>query len=623
MALLDTIQSPADLRNLSDAQLETLCGEIREELLRIVAARGGHLASNLGAVELTVAMLAVFNPPADKILFDVGHQAYAYKLLTGRRQMMGQLRQDDGCSGFQLRTESACDAFGAGHAGTAVSAALGMAAARDRHGGKERIVAIVGDGALGCGSTLEGLNSVVETTHDFLVVVNDNKMSIGPNFGALGRHLNKVISHHSYYRVRNRFRDFVEAIPLVGPRLRRGLGFFYLSIKNMLLPPGRIFQEMGFRYLGPIDGHNLKELLRTFRNIRDVRDTPILLHVLTHKGMGYLPAERHPEAFHGVGCFDLQTGTIPAGSETTFSSAFGASLSQLLDENRETVAITAGTCSGAGLLKVREKFPGRYFDVGIAEEHAVIFAAGLAAQGMIPIVAIYATFMQRALDYVFHDVCLQGLPVVFCLDRAGIVDDGPTHHGIHELAFWRTVPHLSVLQPADASELNDMLRLAVARGGPTIIRYPKGDATALPVPSRSPLAWGRAEVLCDGADVVIWASGRETATALQVANLLSLQGLQVAVVNARFLIPFDQDLLRAQAATRPVVTLENHVLAGGLADIVREALQNLPEARLLCRGWPVGLVAFGTERHQRECHRLTPEALAEDIAGFLRQLRPC
>jgi 1-deoxy-D-xylulose-5-phosphate synthase len=618
MALLDSIQSPADLRKFSDTQLEQLCVEIRAELLRIVAARGGHLASNLGTVELTVAMLAVFDPPTDKLLFDVGHQAYAYKLLTGRRQQMERLRQDDGCSGFQLREESPCDAFGAGHAGTAVSAALGMAAARDHHGGTERIVAIVGDGALGCGSTLEGLNSVVEISRDFLVVVNDNKMSIGPNVGALGRHLNKVISHHSYYRARNRFRDGIEAIPLIGPKLRRCLGGIYLAIKNLVLPPGRIFQEMGFRYLGPIDGHNLKELLRTFRNIREVRDTPLLLHVLTHKGMGYLPAEKNPEAFHGVGCFDPNTGNIPASGETTFSSAFGTSLGQLLGENPETIVITAGTCSGTGLLKVREKFPERYFDVGIAEEHAVIFAAGLAAQGMVPIVAIYATFMQRALDYVFHDVCLQRLPVVFCLDRAGIVDDGPTHHGIHELAFWRTVPNLSVLQPADATELDNMLRLAVSRRQPVVIRYPKGEASALPVPQRTPLEWGRAELLREGADVVIWASGRETATALDVAGRLATQGIEAAVVNPRFLIPFDRNLLRLQAATRPVVTLENHVLAGGLADIAREALQGISTSRLLCRGWPIDLVSFGTERHQRECHRLTPEALAEDIIAFLR-----
>ena len=619
MALLDSIQSPADLRTLSDAQLELLCGEIRSELLRIIAVRGGHLASNLGMVEVTVAMLAVFNPPADKILFDVGHQSYTYKLLTGRRQLMEHLRQDDGCSGFQLRDESPCDAFGAGHAGTAVSAALGMAAARDRQGGRERIIAIVGDGALGCGSTLEGLNSVVETSRDFLVIVNDNKMSIAPNVGALGRHLNKVISHHSYYRARNRFRDLVEAIPFIGPKLRRGLGSLYLAIKNLMLPPGRIFQEMGFRYLGPIDGHNLKELLRTFRNIRDVRDTPLLLHVLTHKGMGYAPAEKNPETFHGVGCFDLSAGTIPPGKESSFSNAFGASLDELLENTPEAVVITAGTCSGTGLLKVREKFPQRYFDVGIAEEHAVIFAAGLAANGMIPVVAIYATFMQRAMDYVFHDVCLQKLPVVFCLDRAGVVDDGPTHHGIHELAFWRAVPNLAVLQPADANELNGMLKLTVSRRQPAVIRYPKGDAAALPVSERQPLAWGRAEILLQGTDVAIWACGRETATALQIAGQLADHGIKAMVVNPRFLIPFDQALLRIQAAAMPVVTLENHVLAGGLADIAREALQGVPNVRLLCRGWPVDLVPFGTEPQQRQQYRLTTETLTEDILKFLRQ----
>lgn len=616
MSLLESIQSPADLKRLSDDQLQTLCGEIRQQLLVTVADTGGHLASNLGVVELTVALLAVFDFPDDKLLFDVGHQAYVYKLLTGRQQAMAQLRQTGGACGFPVRSESPYDAFGAGHAGTAVSAALGMAAARDRQGSKERIFALVGDGALGCGSTLEGLNSTVEVTRDLVVILNDNKMSIGPNVGALSKHLNALLSDSSYYRARNRFRDAVEAIPGVGHRLKRFFANLYLAIKNSVLPPARVFQEFGFRYLGPIDGHDLKQLLKTFRNLRDLRDTPLLLHVMTQKGAGYDPAEDDPEAFHGTGSFCLETGAARGGGGApSFSKEFGNSLERLLESNPKVVAITAGTCLGTGLKSVRERHPKQLFDVGIAEEHAVIFAAGLATRGFVPVVAIYATFMHRAMDYVFHDVCLQNLPVVLCLDRAGFVEDGPTHHGIHDLGFWRSIPNLAVLQPADQAELDAMLVLAVASGRPVLIRYPKAEATLLP--RQTPVAWGRAALIREGGDLAIWASGRETVLALEVASRLAETGIEAAVVNPRFLRPFDAELARELARKQPLVSLENHVVQGGLAECLREAVADLPGTRLLARGWPLEIIPHGSETEMRRRYRLDAESLAADIAAFV------
>ncbi len=618
--LLDSIHSPADLRRLPESELPALAAEIRAELVEVVSRTGGHLGPNLGAVELTIALLRVFDPPADTIVWDTGHQAYVHKLLTGRRALFQNLRQSDGCCGFQHRQESTCDAFGAGHAGTAISAALGFAAARDQAGGNGRVVAVVGDGALGCGVSLEGINNIVETTKDFILVLNDNKMSIAPNVGAVAHYLSRVISAESYNRFRDGVAHFIARIPHIGPPARKAIHRIEEMTKGVLVH-GTLFEELGLRYIGPVDGHDLPGLVRTFQNLRRLRQ-PIVLHVLTRKGQGYAPAEAAPETFHGIGPFNPATGTacIDKAGGASFSAALGNALCDEVGKNRQVLAITAGMCSGTGLKPLREKFPDHLRDVGIAEEHAVVFAAGLAAAGYRPVVAIYASFMQRAMDCVFHDVCLQNLPVVFCLDRAGYVEDGPTHSGIHDLGFWRTLPNLAVLQPSDDAELRGMLSLLIARNGPGMLRYPRGGASALPVQTRTPLEWGKAELLREGPDVAIWAAGRETLLALEVADLLAVRGIRATVVNPRFLQPFDSELFLRHAAAMPVVTLENHVLSGGLAGIAADLLLQAPRHRgILRRGWPADTVLpWGPEADLRRRFRLDAASLAEDIAAFLQ-----
>lgn len=624
-SLLDSIQSPADLKKIPLEALPDLAEEVRQELLEVISNTGGHLASNLGIVELTIALLRVFDPPTDTIVWDTGHQGYVYKLLTGRRRLFRQLRQDDGCCGFLHRDESPCDAFGAGHAGTAISAAMGFAVARDQAGGHEKVVAVVGDGAMGCGTSLEGLNYIVDATDDLVLIINDNMMSIAPNVGAISRCLNRVISGASY----NRFKDFVArmvaAIPVVGRGLKRGVRRMEEAAKGMLLP-GLLFEELGLRYIGPLDGHDIPSLVQTFTNIRRLRQ-PIVIHVLTEKGHGYHHAEQAPEKFHGLPSFDVASGERLGTPERatdppSFSAAMGHQLCDVLARDERAIAISAGMCEGTGLGPIRETYPKRFFDVGIAEEHAVVFAAGMAAAGYHPIVAIYATFMQRAMDYVFHDVCLQNLPVLFCLDRSGIVDDGPTHHGISDLAFWRALPNLTLAQPADQWELEQMMSLLLEGGGPAMIRYPKGSAAALPVAERAPLAPGRAEGLRTGADVAIWCLGREAQTGLEVADLLAETGIEATVVNARFLMPFDTDLLTDQASRMPIVTLEDHCINGGLGSAAAECLVGRDGVRLLRCGWPRTIVPWGTTAGIRAKYHMQPHQLATRIAAFLSPRAP-
>jgi len=621
--LLDTIRQPADLRNLEVNRLPALAEEIRRELLRVVSVNGGHLASNLGAVELTIALLRSFDISQDRIVWDTGHQAYTYKLLTGRRELFERLRQDDGCSGFPCREESPYDAFGTGHAGTAISAALGLAAARDRAGRDSRIVAVVGDGALGTGVSLEGLNSIIETTRDFTLVLNDNRMAIAPNVGAISRYLNRIIAGERYNRYKPALRDMLCRIPKIGPGLRRAIHRLEEATKSVLVP-GVLFEELGLRYIGPLDGHDLHQLIETLESVRRLRQ-PIVVHVLTEKGHGYPHAEKQPEIFHGLGSFDVGSGEQRRNqpderTELSFSKAFGQALCDRLKADPNVVVITAGMCHGTGLRIVREKFPDRLHDVGIAEEHAVVLAAGMAAAGLRPVLAVYATFMQRAFDYVFHDVCLQNLPVVFCLDRAGIVSDGPTHHGIHDLGFWRTMPNLTVVQPADGPELQSMLGLLLGHDTPGIIRYPRGNAAPLPVTQRAELKFGRAEVLRDGKDLAIWGLGREAAMALSVADDLAAQhNLQATVVNPRFVLPFDAELLQRQLRDGlPVVVLENHCVEGGFASLVKEVAAGHGPTRVLSLGWPRQVIPWGSEDGLRHKFGLDREQLVSTAVEFVR-----
>lgn len=621
--LLAGIKSPADLQSLPAERLPELAAELRQRILSVVSRNGGHLASNLGTVELTVALLRVFGTDRDALIWDTGHQAYSFKLLTGRNELFDSLRQDDGCGAFLSPRESRYDLFGAGHAGTAISAALGFAAARDRNQREGHVVAIAGDGALGSGVALEGLNSIIETTDNFILVLNDNRMSIAPNVGALSQYLNRTISGQRYLRVRRTVADALEAIPVFGRRLHKWFRRVLLAAKG-LLTPGAVFEELGLSYIGPLDGHDIPELIRTLKAVRRFQ-RPVVVHVLTEKGHGYPRAVQAPETFHGMGRFDPESGepdVTPASEQPrakTFSSHLGDTLCSLMERDSAIVAITAGMCHGTGLTAVRNRFPERFFDVGIAEEHAVVFAAGLAAAGMKPVVAIYATFMQRAYDYVFHDVVLQNLPVMFCLDRAGVVEDGPTHHGIHDLSLWTGLHGLDVLQPADAPMMTAMLDAQIQAGRPTILRYPKANAEALSVNAIPNYEIGRAAVLRDGGDVAIWAVGREVEAALTVARNLEIAGINCTLVDVRSIRPLDARALRDHAGRMPVVTLENHCATTGFALCAKLVLASVPGARLLVRGWPDQAIPGGTEKGIREKYRMTPEALAEDISDFVRE----
>ncbi len=611
--ILDKIESPEDLRKLPPEAKEQLAQEIREELIEVISKNGGHLAPNLGVVELTIALHCAYRMPEDKIVWDIGHQAYVHKLLTGRKTFFKTLRKDEGCLGFLSREESKYDVFGAGHAGTAISAALGMAAARDRRKGKEKIVALVGDGSLNCGISFEALNHVAETTKDFIIILNDNKMSISKNVGGMSRYLNRIITGKGYNKLKNAARTLVEKIPRVGSTITKAIGKFEEATKSILVP-GVLFEELGFRYIGPIDGHNIEEMTRTFEGVREF-EKPVIVHVITEKGRGYKPAEAAPEKFHGLASFDPETGEDLNGSSTpSFSGVFGTSICELAEKNKDVVAITAGMRTGTGLLDFSKKYPDRFFDVGIAEEHAVVFAAGMSTQGLRPVIAIYSTFLQRALDYVFHDICLQNLPVIICEDRSGIVEDGATHHGIYDLSFLRNLPNISILCPSDGSELRSMLFAAYDRKEPVIIRYPRGSAVRKPIAKPvEHIPWGEAVVAREGKDIAIWTAGRELSTAMEVADILAGSGRNAFVIDARFMKPFDSELLIKHASEMPVVTIEDCQIQGGLGGIVDEILIKVSNKGIRHYGWSDEIVPHGTISGIRRRLGLTAEAIASDI----------
>ncbi|MFA5343912.1 MAG: 1-deoxy-D-xylulose-5-phosphate synthase [Kiritimatiellia bacterium] len=618
--ILDKVNSPADLRALAPEELGPLAEEIRALIIRTVSQTGGHLAANLGAVELTMALLKVFDPPTDKIVWDVSHQTYTYKILTGRKDRFHTLRQLNGLSGFALKSESPCDAFGAGHAGTALSAALGMAVARDRRGGAEHVVAIVGDGALGCGSSFEALNNLASATRRLIVILNDNEMSISANVGSIARTLGELLAHPRY----NRWKSSVERFAKDRLRLTwlRHIYFRLEEAVKSLFLRNVLFEEFGLRYIGPIDGHNMHLLVSALETARR-SDEPILLHVSTQKGKGYPFAEAEPEAWHGTGAFEASTGAAlkPAGT-LKYSEVFGRTLERMAETNDKLVAITAAMAIGTGLTGFAKRYPGRFFDVGICEEHAVLFAAGLAAEGLRPVVAVYSTFAQRSVDYVIHDVCLQQLPVIFCLDRAGLVgDDGPTHHGVFDIALFRSAPNLVLLQPKDEAELANMLFSAMRWQRPVMIRYPRGGGPGAPLPATyEEIPMGRAEALQEGRDIQLWALGDMIPLAKQAAQLLAAQGLSAGIVNPRFISPLDHDLLSRQAATaRCIATFENGVVTGGFGSRVTEVLTEIGYRGACLRfGWPSQFVPQGPFDTMAERFGLTAPAIAERIASVMQ-----
>jgi 1-deoxy-D-xylulose-5-phosphate synthase len=615
---LSKIKSPGDVKKLGLVELERLAEEIRERLIQGVAKTGGHIGPNLGVVELTIAMHYVFDTPRDSFVFDVSHQSYVHKLLTGRESQFDTIRQPGGLNGFMLRTESEHDSFGAGHAGTALSAALGMAVARDMSGGDEHIVALAGDAAFTNGISYEALNNMASTKR-MIIVLNDNEWSIDKNVGAIAEYFHKIATNPTYVSMHDRAAVLVEKF---GGKAARHIARKAEEAAKGIVGRGMIFEEFGLNYFGPVDGHNLPMLIETFKFLKKQK-RPVVLHALTQKGKGFAPAMEQQKKFHGLGSFDPATGETKPAAQKTYSEVFAESLTKLANENEKVVAITAAMPNGTALDLFRPHHPKRYFDVGIAEEHAVLFAAGMATKGYRPFCAIYSTFLQRAFDQIVHDVALQNLPVVFCMDRGGLSgDDGPTHHGLFDISYLRGVPNLVHMDPKDEDELQDMMFTALEHEGPSAIRYPRGTGLGVEVKARPvALEIGKAEVLQDGRDVAIFALGNMVAEAERLAKMLEAEGQSVAVINARFAKPIDGEcVVRYGSRCELLVTMEDHVLAGGYGSAVLECLNaHSMEVAVVRVGWPDSFIEHGKVEALRERYGLTAEAAMERARPFLKR----
>ncbi|WP_260737376.1 1-deoxy-D-xylulose-5-phosphate synthase [Tunturiibacter lichenicola] len=618
--ILETINSPADVKKLTIPELTLLAEEIRARLIVGVSKTGGHIGPNLGVVELTLAMHYVFDTPTDSFVFDVSHQAYVHKLLTGREKLFHTIRQPGGLNGFMLRTESEHDSYGAGHAGTALSAALGMAVARDMSGGKEHIVALAGDAAFTNGISFEALNNIAAQTKRLIVVLNDNAWSIDKNVGAIAEYFHKIVTNPTVSSLHDKAADLLERF---GGKTARHVVRKAEEAAKGLIGPGMLFEEFGLSYFGPLDGHNLPLLIETFKYLKQ-QNRPVVLHAITQKGRGFQPAIEKQKKFHGLGPYDAQTGETKAAGQKTYSEIFAESLTKLATANDKVVAITAAMPNGTALDLFRPHHPKRYFDVGIAEEHAVIFAAGMATKGYKPFCAIYSTFLQRAFDQIVHDVCLQNLPVVFCMDRGGLSgDDGPTHHGLFDISYLRSVPNLIHMVPKDEDELADMMYTAMLHEGPSAIRYPRGTGPGVAV-KEQPVALeiGKAEVIRDGAEVAIFGLGAMLPEAQRLAELLRGEGFSAAVINPRFAKPVDRECV-ADFGGRCglVVTLEDHVLAGGFGSAVMEALNDLElQVPVVRVGWPDAFIEHGKVESLREKYGLTAEAALEKARPYLAKM---
>ena len=617
MSILKTIHSPADLKRLKPAQFPKLCQELREQIIGAVSSVGGHLASNLGVVELTVALHYLLDTPQDKIVWDTSNQAYAHKLLTGRREQFHTLRQYGGLSGFCKREESIYDTFNAGHAGTGVSAAYGMVEARDQQGQKHKIVCVVGDGAMTAGMTLEGLHHAGGLGKDFVVILNDNQMSISKNVGAISSYLNRTFTGEFYTKMREETGQLLRKIPHIGFDVEKLARRAEELAKGAILP-GLLFEELGFRYAGPINGHNFEHLLPTLENVLKMKG-PVLLHVITKKGLGDEPAEKNPVWFHACPPFVRETGA-PAkkAARPAYTQIAIDSLIRLAREDKRVVAITAAMCEGTGLNAFEKEFPDRLYDVGIAEQHAVTFAAGLAAQGMRPVVAMYATFLQRAYDQVVHDVATQNLPVTFCIDRGGLVaEDGTTHHGAFDYAYLRHMPNMVVMAPKDENELQHMLKTALQYEGPASVRYPRGVSMGVPMDHElKALPVGKAELLRDGTDVAIIAIGVSVWPAVKAAEQLTQEGLSTAVINARFVKPLDEELIVSVAKrVRYVITVEEGCRMGGFGSAVLEALSDagVTGVRTKILGLPDWYIEQGPQDLLRERYGLTTDGIYRGV----------
>lgn len=623
-ALLNRIEKPEDVKALTVRELEQLASELRHFIIDTVSQNGGHLAPNLGTVELTLALYSVFSFPEDKLVWDVGHQAYTHKILTGRRDAFKTLRKKGGITGFPNRSESVYDAFGVGHASTSISAALGMALARDAKGEKNQVIAVIGDGALTGGESFEALNNAGDLGTKLIVILNDNEMSIDANVGAMSEYLSRIRIAPQYARAKRDMGSLLMSIPHIGDKVYKTASHLKDGVRSVLVP-GSLFEEMGFHYIGPIDGHNIGLLEEVLASAKEM-EGPVLIHIHTVKGKGYKPAEQAPEKFHGVGCFDPSTGKSAkkAGCAPSYTSVFSKALIDLAKDRPDILAITAAMPSGTGLKAFGQAYPKRFFDVGIAEEHAMTLAAGMAAAGMHPVIALYSTFAQRAYDQLIHDVCLQNLPVTLCLDRAGLVgEDGPTHHGVFDLSYLRQMPNMCVMAPKDEEELRHMLATAIAIEGPAAVRYPRGAGLGVPLTdSFETLPVGKAEVLQEEGTIAFLAVGTMVEKAKEAAAILKEEGIEAAVVNMRFIKPLDTELLGEMARTkRLLITAEENVLAGGFGSAVAEYLADHGiEVPLLRFGIPDRFIEQGTRRELLSLCGLQPDEMAEHIRERLSQM---
>ena len=623
--LLDAVQFPKDMRKFSVDQLNQLAGEIRDEVISVVSEVGGHFASTLGAVELTLALHYAFNTPEDRIVWDTGHQTYAHKLLCGRRDRLATIRQLGGLSGFLSREESEYDVFGAGHAGTSISAALGMVEANALDGGKRKVVAVISDGGLSAGLTYEGLNSAGHLDKDLIVILNDNEHFIDPRVGAVSSFLSKQFTTDLGVRLQKNLSALLKSLPS-GENLKhvaRKLRDSFLG----LVTPGFLFESLGFQYVGPIDGHNIGEMIATLDNVKKI-DGPTLVHVITKKGKGYLPAEQDPIKFHAVTPFHVLTGKGKKnkGPIPTYTEVFGESLVRLAKENAKIVGITAAMGSGTGIDKLQRELPKRTYDVGIAEQHAVTFAGGMATEGYVPVVAIYSTFLQRGYDEILHDVCLQNLHVVFALDRGGLVGaDGPTHHGVFDFAYMRSIPNLVIMAPKDENELQHMLKTAVDFTGPISLRYPRGEGWGVSLDAKmKSLPIGKAELLREGSDVVIAAIGQTVMPALKAAQELAPLGISAAVINARFVKPLDRELFGEWLGRVPrLITVEDHAISGGFGSAVLEFLadEGITGVEIKRLGVPDRFIPHGTQDELRKICGFDKDAIAQAALQMVRRAK--
>ena len=613
MAIIDRVNYPEDIKKLSIVELQELAEDIRNLIISVVSKTGGHLASNLGVTELTIALHYVFNSPVDKIVWDVGHQSYVHKLLTGRKDRFSTLRQFGGLSGFPKRAESKYDAFDTGHSGTSISAALGMAIARDLKKEDFKVIAVTGDASLSNGMSLEAINNAGHLKKDLVVILNDNEMSIAPNVGAISAHLNRIITGEFYNKTKERAKNFISKREIFGLPVMRIAKVIEEGLKG-IISHGIMFEELGFKYVGPIDGHDLKQLIETFQSIKRFKE-PVMVHVVTKKGKGYKHAEDNPSSFHGTPAFEIESGEVNSKKVMTFTGVFSRTILKIAAKDKKVVAITAAMPSGTGLDKFQERYPARFFDVGIAEEHAVTFAGGLAAGGLKPVVAIYSTFLQRAYDSIIHDIAMPAYPVVFAIDRSGIVgDDGETHQGVFDISFLSHVPNFVIMSPADEAEFKEMLELAFKLKRPVALRYPRGEVTASRI-GGGKVIYNRSAVVRNGKHTCILSVGTMLVEAIKAADELKKEGIETGIVNARFIKPLDTVMLKTLARKyKKIVIVEENLSAGGFGSLVLDYYdKNSIKIELVRLGLPDKFIEHGSRKILLEKYGISKESIIKAV----------